>query len=164
MTWHQIWSRYTENNTGTLRAPGKPQYDQFDFALRRSRLLLLAQLNPRFLIYTHIGINNQTAVSGGVSPSYRWQKAAAVRARSRSGIQGEQVPESGRGHALPEWPFTDDAVQHDQLSDHGCAATNWPTIEAIDQFVRGIGVYAKGPSEQVDYAFSVNESFLTNQA
>ncbi|UOQ77052.1 hypothetical protein MUN84_21770 [Hymenobacter sp. 5516J-16] len=41
--------------------------------------------------------------------------------------------------------------------------TNWPTIEAIDQFVRGIGVYGKGRIGKLDYVLSVNEAFLTNQ-
>ncbi|UOQ68168.1 hypothetical protein [Hymenobacter volaticus] len=29
--------------------------------------MILAQLNPRFLVYTHLGINNQNNVSGGVN-------------------------------------------------------------------------------------------------
>ncbi|UOQ77051.1 hypothetical protein MUN84_21765 [Hymenobacter sp. 5516J-16] len=74
ITWHQVWTRYTENNAGTLRAPGKPQSDQLDFSLRRSRLIVLSQLNPRFLVYTHIGVNNQTAVSGGVTPAVDGKK------------------------------------------------------------------------------------------
>ena len=41
--------------------------------------------------------------------------------------------------------------------------TNWPVIEAIDQFARGIGAYAKGRAGKLDYVVSVNESFLTNQ-
>ena len=64
ITFHQIWTRYTQNNSGTLRAPGKPQEGQVDVGIRRSRLILLAQLNPRFLIYTHFAVNNQNAVSG----------------------------------------------------------------------------------------------------
>ena len=74
LSWHQVWTRYTQNNENTLRAPGKLQNDQVDFALRRSRLIVLAQLNSRFLIYTHIGINNQTAVSGGFAPAVDGKK------------------------------------------------------------------------------------------
>ena len=64
LTWHQVWLRYNQNNEGSLRA-GAPQDATTDVGLRRSRFLMFSQLNKRFLIVTHFGINNQNAVSGG---------------------------------------------------------------------------------------------------
>lgn len=62
--WNQVWVRYNENNTGSIRN-GEPTDNTFDVGLRRSRVLLYSQISPRFLILTHFGINNQNAVSGG---------------------------------------------------------------------------------------------------
>jgi hypothetical protein len=163
ITWHQVWTRYTENNTGTFRAPNKPQSDQIDFALRRSRFIVLSQLNPRFLVYTHIGINNQTAVSGGVN--------AAVDAKKPQLFVHEAVVEykvnkylnlgAGMHYQNGLSRMTRSSTINYLTLD--APLTNWPTIEAIDQFVRGIGVYGKGRVGKLDYVLSVNESFLTNQ-
>ncbi len=163
ITWHQIWTRYTENNTGTLRAPGKPQSDQIDFALRRSRLIVLSQLNPRFMIYTHIGINNQTAVSGGVAPTTDGKKPQVFVHEAVVEYKINKYLSLGGGlhyqNGLSR--MTRSSTLNYLTLD--APLTNWPTIEAIDQFARGIGAYAKGRVGKLDYAFSVNESFLTNQ-
>ncbi len=64
ITWHQVWARYAENNPGSM-VNGEMTNSQYDMAMRRSRMLFLVQLSPRFLILSHFGINNQTLVSGG---------------------------------------------------------------------------------------------------
>jgi hypothetical protein len=164
LTWHQVWTRYTENNSNTLRAPGKPQYDQFDVALRRSRMILLAQLNPRFLVYTHIGINNQTAVSGGVAPATDGKKPQLFVHEAVVEYKVNKYMSLGAGMHYQNGLSRMTRASTVNFLTMDAPLTNWPTIEAIDQFVRGIGVYAKGRVSKLDYAFSVNESFLTNQA
>ena len=164
LTWHQVWSRYTENNTGTLRAPGKPQNDQVDFALRRSRMIVLAQLNPRFLVYTHIGINNQTAVSGGAAPVVDGKKPQLFVHEAVVEYKVNKYMSLGAGMHYQNGLSRMTRSSTVNFLTLDAPLTNWPVIEAIDQFVRGIGVYAKGRVSKVDYAFSVNESFLTNQA
>ena len=64
IVWNQFWARYIENNPGTM-VNGQLQDNTFDFGLRRARILAYAQLSPRYLIMTHIGINNQTFFNGG---------------------------------------------------------------------------------------------------
>jgi hypothetical protein len=66
LNWHQVWLRYNQNNPGSV-VNGEPTAAQWDMALRRSRLLLLTQLSGRTRILTHLGINNQTLLSGGAS-------------------------------------------------------------------------------------------------
>ena len=163
LTWHQIWTRYTENNTGTLRAPGKPQDEQVDFAIRRSRLSLLAQLNPRFMIYTHIGINNQTAVSGGSNPAVDGKKPQLFVHEAVVEYKINKYLSLGGGMHYQNGLSRLTRASTLNFLSMDAPLTNWPTIEAIDQFVRGIGVYAKGRVKKLDYAFSVNESMLTNQ-
>jgi hypothetical protein len=63
--WNQLWTRMTQNNPGTAGADGNVQDNSFDMGLRRARFLAYAQLSPRYLILTHIGINNQTFINGG---------------------------------------------------------------------------------------------------
>ncbi|WP_223284562.1 hypothetical protein [Hymenobacter qilianensis] len=163
ITWHQVWTRYTENNTGTLRAPNKPQSDQIDFALRRSRFIVLSQLNPRFLVYTHIGINNQTAVSGGVAPATDAKKPQLFVHEAVVEYKVNKYLNLGAGMHYQNGLSRMTRSSTINYLTLDAPLTNWPTIEAIDQFVRGIGVYGKGRIGKLDYVLSVNESFLTNQ-
>ncbi|RSK41183.1 hypothetical protein [Hymenobacter perfusus] len=163
ITWHQIWTRYTENNTGTLRAPGKPQSDQIDFSLRRSRLIVLSQLNPRFLVYTHIGINNQTAVSGGTAPAVDGKKPQLFVHEAVVEYKVNKYLNLGAGMHYQNGLSRMTRSSTINYLTLDAPLTNWPVIEAIDQFVRGIGVYGKGRVGKLDYVLSVNESFLTNQ-
>ncbi|WBO85830.1 hypothetical protein [Hymenobacter yonginensis] len=163
ITWHQVWARYTENNTGTLRAPGKPQSDQIDFALRRSRLIVLSQLNPRFLVYTHIGINNQTAVSGGFAPAVDGKKPQLFVHEAVVEYKVNKYLNLGAGMHYQNGLSRMTRSSTINYLTLDAPLTNWPVIEAIDQFVRGIGVYGKGRVGKLDYVLSVNESFLTNQ-
>ncbi len=164
ITWHQIWTRYTENNEGTLRAPNKPQDDQLDFAIRRSRLIILSQLNPRFLIYTHIGINNQTAVSGGFNPAVDGKKPQLFVHEAVVEYKLNKYVSLGAGMHYQNGLSRMTRSSTLNFLTLDAPLTNWPIIEAIDQFARGIGAYAKGRVGKLDYALSVNESFLTNQA
>ena len=42
MLWTQVFVRYNENNTNTLRAPNLLKESQVDFSLRSSRMIVLA--------------------------------------------------------------------------------------------------------------------------
>ena len=163
LAWSQIWSRYTENNSNTQRAPGKFQSDQFDFALRRSRLIILAQLNPRFLIYTHFGINNQTAESGGFAPAVDGKKPQLFIHEAVVEYKLNKYVSLGAGLHYQNGLSRLTRSSTVNFLTMDAPLTNWTTIDAIDQFARGIGAYAKGRAGKLDYVFSVNESMLTNQ-
>ncbi|WP_231402982.1 hypothetical protein [Hymenobacter guriensis] len=164
MTWHQVYSRYTENNTGTLRAPGKPQKGQVDFGLRRSRFMIIAQLNPRFLIYTHLGINNQNAVSGGVAPTTDGKKPQFFIHEAVTEYKVNKYLSLGGGLHYFNGISRLTSASTTSILTMDLPLTNFPTIEQTDQFARWFGVYAKGRIQKLDYRFSVSDAFLTNQA
>ncbi|SNR31555.1 hypothetical protein SAMN06269173_101393 [Hymenobacter mucosus] len=163
MTWHQVYTRYTENNTGTLRAPNKPQRGQIDFGLRRSRMVLLAQLNPRFLIYTHLGINNQNAVSGGVAPTTDGKKPQFFIHEAVTEYKVNKYLSLGGGLHYFNGISRLTSASTTSILTMDLPLTNFPTIEQSDQFARWLGVYAKGRVGKLDYRFSVSDAFLTNQ-
>lgn len=163
ITWHQMWLRYNENNRGSLRS-GSPQSTTTDIGLRRSRFLMFAQLNERFLVLTHFGINNQNAVSGGYL-----------------GIDGKK-PQIYMHDAWGDWKVFKEYLHlgiglhyWNGISRLSNASTlnlmtldapifNWPTIEATDQFARHLGIFMKGKIGKFDYRLSLNEPFATNTA
>ncbi|MCU0443453.1 MAG: porin [Microscillaceae bacterium] len=167
ITWHQFWTRMIENNPGTA-VNGEVQKTTFDVGLRRSRFLWYAQISPKFLILTHIGINNQTFVNGGASGS--------------AGTGGYGVGKKPQLFIHDMW--TEYAIVKDKLSigtglhywngisRQANASTlnflavdapifNWPLIEESDQFARQFGIYAKGKLGKIDYRIALNKPFAT---
>jgi hypothetical protein len=62
-----MWATATQNNPGTTDVNGNDIGGKWtsDVAIRRSRIIMMAQISPRFLILTHWGINNQSFINGG---------------------------------------------------------------------------------------------------
>ncbi|WP_165370498.1 hypothetical protein [Hymenobacter persicinus] len=164
MTWHQIYARYNENNTGTLRAPNQPKASQVDFGIRRSRLVILAQLNPRFLIYTHLGINNQNSVSGGVAPTADGKKPQFFIHEAVTEYKVNKYLNLGAGLHYFNGISRLTSASTTSILTMDLPLTNFPTIEQTDQFARWLGIYAKGRIGKFDYRVSMNDAFLTNQA
>ena len=163
LLWTQVYARYNENNTGTLRAPNKPKESQIDFGIRRSRMVVLAQLNPRFLVYTHLGINNQNAVSGGVAPAADGKKPQLFIHEAVTEYKVNKYLSLGAGlHYFNGISRLTNASTTSILT-MDLPLTNFPTIELTDQFARWLGIYAKGRIGKFDYRLSMNDAFLTNQ-
>lgn len=162
LLWTQVYARYNENNTGTLRVPNKPKASQVDFGIRRSRMVILAQLNPRFLVYTHLGINNQNAVSGGVAPAADGKKPQLFIHEAVTEYKVNKYLSLGAGlHYFNGISRLTNASTTSILT-MDLPLTNFPTIELTDQFARWLGIYAKGRINKFDYRVSMSDAFLTN--
>lgn len=162
--WHQFWVRATENNPGTASITGEPAAHSFDIGLRRSRMLALAQISPRFLILTHFGINNQTFANGGApgagpkKPGMfihdAWTEYALVQNKLHLGA------------GLHYWNGISRMSSASTLNFMTLDAPifNWPTIEMTDQFARQFGIYAKGQLGRFDYRMALNKPFAAGGA
>lgn len=164
LLWTQVYTRYTENNTGTLRAPGTPQSSQVDFGLRRSRMVVMAQLNPRFLVYTHLGINNQNAVSGGVNPTIDGKKPQFFIHEAVTEYKVNKYLSLGAGLHYYNGISRLTSASTTSILPLDLPLTNFPTIDQTDQFARWLGIYAKGRIGKFDYRVAMDDAFLTNQA
>jgi hypothetical protein len=162
MLWTQVYARYNENNSGTLRAPNTPKSSQIDFGIRRSRMVVLAQLNPRFLVYTHLGINNQNAVSGGVSPTADGKKPQFFIHEAVTEYKVNKYLNLGAGLHYYNGISRLSNASTTSMMALDFPLTNFPTIDALDQFARWIGVFAKGRVGKFDYRISMSDPFLTN--
>lgn len=161
LTWHQVWLRYNDNNSGSTRLE-QSQSATSDVGLRRSRFLMYAQLNERFLILTHFGINNQNAISGGYlgldgkKPQLYMHDAWVEYTVFKRHLS--------IGTGLHYWNGLSRMTSASTLNFMTMDAPilNWATIEAIDQFARKLGVYAKGKVGKLAYQVSLNDPFKTN--
>jgi len=163
ITWHQVWIRYNENNAGSLRNNERVD-ETVDFGLRRSRFLTYAQLSDRFLILMHFGINNQSAVSGGLLSGDGKKPQLFIHDAWVEYKVLDQKLYLGAG--LHYWNGISRLSSASTLNflAYDAPIFNWPTIDAIDQFARMLGVYAKGKLGKLDYRVAVNDPFLTNTA
>ncbi|WP_299825116.1 hypothetical protein [uncultured Pontibacter sp.] len=163
ITWHQVWIRYNENNSGSIRN-NEFQDNTFDVGLRRSRFLTYSQISPRFLILLHFGINNQNAVSGGVSAADGKKPQLFIHDAWTEYKVFDQYLSLGAG--LHYWNGVSRMTNASTLNFMAIDAPifNWATIDAADQFARMLGVYAKGKIGKLDYRMAVNDPFVTNTA
>lgn len=186
ITWNQMWLRATQNNPGTTNPQGTELKWTPDLGVRRARALWYAQITPRYLVLTHIGINNQTFINGGGSgitggvggygagkkPQVFlhdfWNEYRVFKTDKES-ADGKSKTEHNSlfiGTGLHYW---------NGVSRMGSASTlnflavdapiwNWYNIETTDQFARQFGIYAKGKiASKVDYRFAMNKPFYTDE-
>ena len=147
----QIWFRYTDNNPGSTIF-GTPKKETFDVGLRRVRYQVMSQVSKNVFFYTQFGINSFNSISARKTPlffhdvtaEYKIYKNYLTLGGGLSGWNGTaRFTSSGVGNIL---------------------ALDLPTIEeatndVTDQFVRKLGVYAKGQIGGLDYRFSTANPF-----
>lgn len=175
IAWNQIWMRSTDLNPGTL-VGGESATKQEDIGLRRLRILAYSQISPRYMIVTHIGINNQTFTNGGAAGSagtggYGAGKKPGIFFHDAWNEYAIALPKDNKpfslsvGAGLHYYMGLSRMTMSSTLNYLAIDAPifNWPLIENSDQFARQIGIFAKGKYNKLEYRFSLNKPFSTNQ-
>jgi hypothetical protein len=151
--WNQIWLQ-----TNNLSADGAdlrvtPQ-------IRRARMLFLAQISPRFLILSHLGMNSETSVGHhplGESPQV---------SLFFHGVWGEYKLSDSHylGMGLHYWNGLSRLTSQSTLNFMTLDAPlfNWAQLGLSDQFARHLGVYAKGSLGKLHYRVSLNDALDTS--
>ncbi|TPG58220.1 hypothetical protein [Hymenobacter nivis] len=164
MTAVQFWSRYTDNNTGTVNGTEEPVSSQVDFGIRRARLLLVSQLNSRFVIVTQLGINSQSTISGGgpgeaTGPG---KKATFYMHDAMLDYKVNKYLSIGGGLHAYNGISRQSSFAAFSLITLDVPGTQWPVLDAIDQTGRGVGLFGHGRVGKFDYRLSVNDAFKNN--
>ena len=176
IAWNQIWLRSQELNPGSMIAD-EPSTSNTDIANRRLRLLAYAQISPRYMIVTHIGINNQTFTNGGASGSantggYGAGKKPSLFFHDAWNEYALILPQEGKkfsmtiGGGLHYYMGLSRMTMSSTLNYLTVDAPifNWPLIENSDQFARLFGMYVKGKWGKLDYRLNINKPFATSLA
>ncbi|AKT36822.1 hypothetical protein [Chondromyces crocatus] len=162
MAWSQVWLRYTELNPDSV-VREEPTSSALDFAVRRARLLVQAQVSKDVMLVAHFGMNNQSSVSGGFGTGADTPKRPQLYMHDIWG-QYQIVDEVlSMGAGLHYWQGPTRLANSTTISmlPIDMPISNWPTIDKTDQFARQLGVYAKGKIEKFDYRVAINEPFST---
>nr|WKN37932.1 porin [Tunicatimonas sp. TK19036] len=170
----QFWVRWMQTNPGTVGSDGEPADWLTDIGSRRSRITLYSQISPRFLVYTQVGINNQTFLNGGAPGQGPKKPQMFVHdAWTEFTVIPEQDYETGEAN---QFSLSLGAGLHfwngiSRISSPGI--TNFLTvdlpvfsfsnIERTDQFGRQYGIYAKGMLGKLHYQLHWNKPFAHEQ-
>ncbi len=152
----QVWVRYNENNPGTT-INNEPQNGTYDVGIRRMRFVLSGQLTDRVSFFIQFGQNNL----GYLSP----RKSGAFF----HDIAGEYAIAKKKlslGFGLHGWNglgrYSNAAVASILCLDPPIFQET--TNDINDQFIRKLGIYAKGKLGKLDYRLSASKPFVTQTA
>jgi hypothetical protein len=151
----QIWVRYNENNPGST-VYGTPKSSSFDVGIRRARYQVMGQISPKVFLYTQIGINSFNYLSQrktsiffhDVTADYSIGKFLSLGA----GLHGWNGISRYSSSATSSILCLDLPVVQETTND------------VTDQFVRKLGVYAKGDIGRLNYRVSVSNPFPVQNA
>jgi hypothetical protein len=152
----QIWMRYNDNNPGST-IYGTPKNETFDVGLRRVRYQIMSQVSKKVFFYTQIGINSVNSLSA---------RKTGIFFHDVTGEYSVYKNYFTIGTGLSGWNGTA------RFSSSGVATIlgmDLPVVQETtndisDQFVRKLGIYAKGKIIGFDYRLSVSNPFPVQNA
>lgn len=142
----QVWLRYNMNNPGST-INGTPRPDGVDIGLRRVRYQVFAQLTGKVFFYVQFGINSSNSISAR-RPQMYFHDVTAEYSVYKNYLT--------IGGGLSGW---NGLARFSSSSVGSILAMDLPTVEETandvsDQFVRKMGIYAKGKIGGFDYRLS----------
>lgn len=151
ISWAQVHASYDDDVPDTS--------SKLNFNLRRARVLMFAQINEKFLILTHFGLNSLNSstlspVGTGEGSQLFFHDVWAQYNLSKDHVIG------GGLHY-----FNGISRQNNQSTLNMMTLDNnrqsWSTIGLSDQFARHLGIFAKGNFGRLQYRLAINDA-ITN--
>lgn len=154
--WHQLWLTSVTDQTGPA------------FSIRRSRILALAKISPRFLFLTHIGLNSLGANHITANPNSQTANNRSLMFLHDAWGEFMVLPELYIGAGLHYWNGVSRLSNQSTLNmltldapgsgRSDARINNWFSLGSSDQFARHLGIYAKGSIGKFSYRMAANAS------
>tara|TARA_R110002012_G_scaffold206357_2_gene376163 strand:- start:21666 stop:22886 length:1221 start_codon:yes stop_codon:yes gene_type:complete len=151
LSWAQVQGVYTDDVPDDV--------SHFNFNLRRARVLMYAQINEKFLILTHFGLNNLNANTlsptgtGNGSQLFFHDVWAQYNLTKNHSVGGGLHYFNGISRLNNQSTLNMMTLDNNRQS--------WSTLGLSDQFARHVGVYGKGAFGKFQYQVSINDA-ITN--
>ncbi|WP_223033384.1 hypothetical protein [Hanstruepera marina] len=151
LSWAQVQGIYTDE------VPDESSH--FNFNLRRARVLMFAQINEKFLILTHFGLNSLN--SNSLSPTGKGEGSqvffhdvwAQYNLSKNHSVGGGLHYFNGISRLNNQSTLNMMTLDNNRQS--------WATIGLSDQFARHVGVFGKGSFGKLQYRLAINDA-ITN--
>ena len=152
----QMWARYGENNPGSTQS-GFVADNNFDVGIRRGRIQLFGMINEKTFLYTQMGINN-FSVNGSRKPGLFFHDVLGEYHLTKRTLH--------LGMGLSGWGGLARFSSPSVASIMGIDAPLFlqTTNDVSDQFLRKLGVYAKGKLGKFDYRLMLSSPMTIKYA
>lgn len=133
--------------------------NNISFNLRRARVLLFSQINKKFMILTHVGLNSLN--SGTLSPTGKGTGSQLFLhgAWVQYAIHENHTIGSGLHYYNGISRLNNQSTLNMMTMDNN--RQSWSTIGLTDQFARHNGIFGKGKFGKLQYRVAVND-VITN--
>lgn len=150
ISWAQVQATYN--------ADAAPADAKTNFNLRRARVLMFAQINKKFMILTHFGLNslnanNLTPLGKGDAAQLFFHDAWAQYA-----INDHHTLGAGLHYFNGISRLNNQSTLNMMTLDNN--RQSWSTIGLSDQFARHLGIFMKGSFGKLQYRVSVNDAVV----
>ena len=151
IAWGQFWAQYSDDVPDDA--------SNLNLSVRRARVLTFTQLNKKFLILTHFGLNSLNG--SNLSPTGKGESAQLFF----HDFWGEwQIGKNiAAGSGLHYWNgisrLNNSSTLNFMTLDNN--RESWAALGLSDQFARHLGVYLKGKVGKLQYRVSYNEAITS---
>ncbi|GLB49136.1 hypothetical protein Y10_15040 [Neptunitalea sp. Y10] len=130
-----------------------------NFMVRRARVLMFAQINEKFLILTHFGLNSLN--SNTMSPTGKSEGSQLFfhDVWAQYNVAPDHVVGGGLHYFNGISRLNNQSTLNMLSLDNN--RQSWSTLGLSDQFARHIGVFAKGKFNKLQYRVSINDAITT---
>lgn len=156
ISWAQVQANY--NLDDTFDANGN-ENSPLDFNLRRARVLMFAQINEKFLILTHFGLNSLN--SSQLSPTGKGDGSQLFfhDVWAQYNLSANHTLGGGLHYFNGISRLNNQSTLNMMTLDNN--RQSWATIGLSDQFARHLGVFAKGKFEKLQYRLAINDASVS---
>jgi len=153
ISWAQVQANY--NLDDTFDANGN-ENSPISFNLRRARVLMFAQINEKFLILTHFGLNSLN--SSQLSPTGKGEGSQLFfhDVWAQYSIAKNHTLGGGLHYFNGISRLNNQSTLNMMTLDNN--RQSWATIGLSDQFARHLGVFAKGTFDKLQYRVAINDA------
>lgn len=151
ISWAQAQGIYSDNVAD--------DQSNTSFNLRRARVLMFAQINKKFLILTHFGLNSLNAETMSPTGKSEGSQLFFHDVWAQYNIGKDHVLGGGLHYFNGISRANNQSTLNMMTLDNN--RTSWATIGLSDQFARHIGVFAKGKFGKLQYRVAINDA-VTN--
>lgn len=156
ISWAQVQAN--SNLEESFDANGN-ENSSLSFNLRRARVLMFAQINKKFLILTHFGLNSLNRAT--LSPVGKGEGSQLFLhgAWAQYSLSADHTVGGGLHYFNGISRLNNQSTLNMMTLDNHRQA--WATIGLSDQFARHLGIFAKGKFDRLQYRVAINDASTT---
>ncbi|MCV6630646.1 MAG: hypothetical protein OIF50_12410 [Flavobacteriaceae bacterium] len=151
ISWAQMQATYKDDVSDDVA--------KTDFLLRRARVLMFAQINKKFMILTHFGLNSLGADNADPVGKSDGAQLFFHDVWAQYSIGENHAIGGGLHYFNGISRLNNQSTLNIMTLDNN--RQSWSTLGLTDQFARHIGVFAKGKFGKLQYRVAINDA-LTN--